>query len=54
MIFFSLRLGSVNHCKPYGENVYVYDVNYLFSSRMYEYSMSVSNPLYFKGNISFN
>lgn len=44
--------GSVDVFKPYGENIYCYDVNSLYPYVMKEYPMPVGNPIYFDGDIS--
>jgi DNA polymerase type B, organellar and viral len=44
--------GSVDVYKPYGENIYRYDVNSLYPYVMREYPMPVGNPTLFEGDIS--
>jgi hypothetical protein len=44
--------GSVVVFKPYGENIYRYDVNSLYPYVMKEYPMPTGNPTYFEGDIS--
>lgn len=44
--------GAVDVFKPYGKNIYRYDVNSLYPYVMKEYPMPVGNPVYFEGDIS--
>lgn len=43
--------GSVDVYKPYGKNVYSYDVNSLYPNSMLENYMPVGVPIYFEGDI---
>jgi hypothetical protein len=43
--------GSVDVFKPYGENIYHYDVNSLYPFVMKENLMPVGKPIYFEGDI---
>jgi hypothetical protein len=44
--------GAVDVYKPYGKNIYRYDVNSLYPSVMRNYPMPVGNPVYFEGDIT--
>lgn len=44
--------GSVDVFKPYGKNIYRYDVNSLYPYVMKMYDMPVGSPTYFEGDIS--
>jgi DNA polymerase type B, organellar and viral len=44
--------GSVDVYKPYGEQIYRYDVNSLYPYVMKEYPMPTGHPTYFEGDIS--
>jgi hypothetical protein len=44
--------GAVDVYKPYGKNVYRYDVNSLYPTTMLRNPMPVGNPTYFDGDIS--
>jgi DNA polymerase type B, organellar and viral len=43
--------GSVDVYKPYGRNIYRYDVNSLYPSQMLKQDMPIGYPTYFEGNI---
>jgi DNA polymerase type B, organellar and viral len=43
--------GSVDVFKPYGKNIYRYDVNSLFPFVMKEYDMPTGQPIWFEGDI---
>lgn len=43
--------GSVEVFKPYGENIYNYDVNSLYPYVMREYKMPIGTPMFFEGDI---
>lgn len=43
--------GSVDLYKPYGKNIYRYDVNSLYPYVMKKFPMPVGTPYYFEGNI---
>ena len=43
--------GSVDLYKPYGKNIYRYDVNSLYPFVMKNFPMPVGTPYYFEGNI---
>jgi hypothetical protein len=44
--------GAVDVYKPYGKNVYRYDVNSLYPSSMLKNPMPIGNPIYFEGDIT--
>lgn len=44
--------GAVDVYKPYGENIYKYDVNYLYPYIMRDIPMLVGSPVYFEGDIT--
>jgi hypothetical protein len=44
--------GSVDVYKPYGETVYVYDVNSLYPYVMKSFPMPIGQPTYFEGDIN--
>ena len=44
--------GAVDVYKPYGENLYEYDVNSLYPYVMKEFEMPVGQPIYFEGNLN--
>jgi len=46
--------GSVDVYKPYGENIFCYDVNSLYPSVMATMPMPVGEPTFFEGDISKN
>jgi DNA polymerase type B, organellar and viral len=43
--------GAVDVYLPYGENLYLYDINSLYPSVMKEFPMPVGQPKYFEGDI---
>lgn len=43
--------GSVDVYKPFGTNIYRYDVNSLYPSQMLKQDMPVGNPTYFEGDV---
>lgn len=45
--------GSVDVYKPYGKNIYRYDVNSLYPYVMRNFPMPVGNPIYFEGDLEF-
>lgn len=44
--------GSVDVYKPYGENIWHYDVNSLYPFVMKQFEMPVGTPIYFEGDIT--
>jgi hypothetical protein len=44
--------GAVDVYKPYGKNIYRYDVNSLYPSIMNYYDMPVGDPINFEGDIT--
>jgi hypothetical protein len=46
--------GAVDVYLPYGENLYLYDINSLYPAVMRENPMPVGEPKYFEGNILEN
>lgn len=45
--------GAVDVFKPYGKNVYKYDVNSLYPYIMVNNSMPINNPTYWEGDLSY-
>jgi hypothetical protein len=43
--------GAVDVYLPYGENLYLYDINSLYPSAMKRFPMPVGQPSYFEGDI---
>jgi hypothetical protein len=46
--------GAVDVYLPYGEDLYLYDINSLYPSVMREFPMPVGQPKYFEGDILQN